>query len=369
MLMLALVGCVLLSGCNISIVGGYSFNFTGEKVDKSESGSFAEGIQLIKVENQFGDIKVVSDAEGEAGWQWDASCWGDSVELAEIGLEDTFLDIQTEGQIQTWTLIMPEEMSDINGVKSDFTFRVPTGIDVSFINSHGNIEADSLDSNFTSNNSHGNVSLTNMKGNNLVKNNHGDVTAQNIGSSEFTVNHGKSTIESATGQLKFQGSHGRVSIDTVDGDLEVGCGHTDIEVRRVTQNAKVKTNHDSIEITGVIGNLVVENSHGKISVTDVIGDVTASNQHSDTNITTASENVSVTSQHGDVKIRNENPDFKEITASTSHDEIELILPGVESAAIEMKTTHGDTKSEVDSQDSSPQKVSLTNRHGDIKIKN
>ena len=49
-------------GCNVQINGnfnGYSFDYTGQKLDKSDTGTFDDGVVQIQVANKFGDITVL----------------------------------------------------------------------------------------------------------------------------------------------------------------------------------------------------------------------------------------------------------------------------------------------------------------------
>lgn len=165
MLFASLVGSLFI-GCDISftMVDGYSFDFTGQKTEKTESGSFSEGVQEIEVENKFGDIKVRRVGDDEPGWSWDAAVWADSEEMSAALLEDMFLDIQTADGKQVWKLILPDSKSDLNGASSNLTFRVPAGMQVRLVNSHGNLDVAGFDGRLDAENSHGSVSLLDLSG-------------------------------------------------------------------------------------------------------------------------------------------------------------------------------------------------------------
>ena len=221
-LLFSMIGGLFI-GCdvNFTMVDGYTFDFTGEKSEKSESGSLGEGVQVIEVENRFGDIKVTLAASEDPGWSWDAAVWGDSAEISAALLEDTFLDIQTVDGKQVWKLMLPEAKRDLNGVASNLQFRVPNGMQVRLLNSHGNLDISGLDGTLDAENSHGDVSLLDLSGDCSVENSHGNLSAKNIAAAMLKVTHGNANIESAAGNVQFEGAHGDVVAEDIDGDLSI----------------------------------------------------------------------------------------------------------------------------------------------------
>ena len=369
LLLFSLIGGLFI-GCdvNFTMVDGYSFDFTGQKSEKSESGAFHEGIQEIEVENRFGDIKVILAANEEPGWSWDAAVWGDSAELSAALLEDTFLDIQTVNGKQIWKLMLPEAKRDLNGVSSNLMFRVPAGMRVRLQNSHGNLDISGLDGTLDAENSHGSVSLLGLSGNCSVENSHGNLSAKNIAAATLKVFHGNTSIGSAVGNVRFEGAHGDVVAEDIDGDLLINVSHMGVEVSRVTQAAKIITTHNQVKVDHVAGELSIENQHGDIEATEIVGNVILSNAHGNTKVSTSGDIIDLKSQHGSLDIDIENPNFQSIQAETSFDDISLGLPTGVRASINMTTTHGETDSELESDSDSSQSVVLFSRHGDIRIR-
>ena len=365
----SMISCLVI-GCdvNFTMTDGYYFNFSGPKSEKTESGSFAEGVEQIEIENKFGDIKITAARDDAPGWTWTAAVWADSEELSELLLEDIFLDIQTVEGKQIWKLVMPESKADLNGVKSDLTFRVPTGMQVSLQNSHGNLALSNLDGELNANNRHGDVALIGLKGQSSVENSHGNLAATDISDARLTLHHGNVLIKSAQGNVEFEGGHGHVVAENIEGDLVVEASHMGVEVNRVTESANISSNHNDIKVVGVVGKATIENQHGDIHAKEIVGDLSVSNSHGDTEIATSADQVKVDSRHGSINIEIENPDFQSIVAETSHDDIDLWLPESVKANIKTSTSHGDTESEFESDEESSQKISLEVQHGDIEIK-
>jgi hypothetical protein len=359
----------LFIGCdiNFTMVDGYSFDFTGQKTEKTESGSFDDGVQEIEVENKFGDIKVTLATDDEPGWSWDAAVWADSEELSAVLLEDTFLDIQTIDGKQIWKLVLPESKSDLNGVTSNLTFRVPAGMQVNLQNSHGNLDISKLDGKLDARNRHGDVALLGLSGESSIENSHGNLSANDVTDAKLTLHHGNVNIASAQGKIHFEGSHGSVVAEDIEGDLVIEASHMGVEVSRVTQAANISSNHNNIKVSGVVGDATIDNQHGDIVAKEMIGNIFVSNAYGDTVISTSAETVEVHSRYGAIEIEIENPEFRSILAETSHEDVKLWLPASVTASIDTSTTHGDTESEFESDAESSQNVSVKTQHGDIEI--
>ncbi len=367
----AVAMCCLLAGChvNFSSFDGYSFDFTGSKKEKHETGKLGDGIKRIEVENRFGDLKLVPATDNETGWSWDATCWADSDEMAQTQLEDMFLDIETIGDTQSWKLVMPESSRELNGVKSDLTIRVPAGLQVKLLNAHGNLEAAGVDSELTAENSHGDISLSELTGKGAVTLSHGNVTATKVNDLKLTVNHGNSKIESATGAVLFDGSHGDFVASHVDGDLAIQASHTGIEVDHISKSVKLRTTHNSIVASELLGDVEIENSHGEIRVSDSSGNLKTVNHHGATKIAAAGESITVWSEFGRVEIAVVGSDFQTIRAETTHSDLVLTLPESTEAKLEIDISHdGEEKSDLASVANSPRTISLKNSFGDIEIK-
>jgi hypothetical protein len=331
---LALIATFILTsaGCDISftMTDGYSFNWTGQTAEHSEEGTFDEGVTKIKIVNKFGNVNI-SEADGEPGWSWNAKVWADSQELADQFMDDLFMDVQTDGNTQTWTISLPESSSDLNGVKSNLTMKLPADVSAKIENRHGNSIVKDLTSNVDLNNAHGDVDINRVTGRVDAVNAHGDLLANRIAEGNFKNSHGDTSIVDSTSDVEIRSSHGSVRVEKIQGSLTVDGSHGDL-------------------IAYDVQNIKAENSHGK------------------TRIRSAGERVEVDSAHGDIDLTMNSSAFKSIDLETSHAKIEVLLPASSDPAITMDTTHGKMVSEFEPQGGSGPPVELKNRHGDIKVR-
>ena len=328
----AFATCVLtFAGCDISftMVDGYSFNWTGQTAERSEEGEFDEGVTKIKIVNKFGNVSL-SQAEGEPGWSWDAKVWAESQELADLFIDELLIDVETDGNTQTWTVALPETDPDLNGVKSNLVMKLPADVSATIENRHGNCLVKNLETAVKLENAHGDVDLNSVTGRITAENAHGDLMANEIGEGTFRNSHGDTNIVNSISDVTIKSAHGSVRAEKIQGSLSF------------------------------------EGSHGELIAMDV-GSVTAKNSHGKTKIRSTGERVDVDSSHGDVQVTMNSGSFKSIELETTHSSIEVFLPASCEPSIAMDTTHGKMVSEFESKSGSGPRVDLKNRHGNIKV--
>ena len=61
----------LTAGCHYTFSGGYRFDFKGFEASTSDSGAIPKNIQLIEIDNRFGDVKVKPSLNADSMWNWD----------------------------------------------------------------------------------------------------------------------------------------------------------------------------------------------------------------------------------------------------------------------------------------------------------
>ena len=316
-------------GCSFSINGGYSFNFSGVTAENKEKGVISAGIEQIEIHNQFGNVDIKL-ADSDPDWTWESKVWADSQESADALLKTLSMDVATDGNKQTWTVLMPESSADLNGVQSNLTLMLPAEVKVKLTNAHGNVKIENVAAN---------VDLTNS---------HGNLDAVKIGKGSIVVRHGNTNLYSASGEIFIDSAHGNVSTADTEGKLKVNASHSSINVDGA---------HD----------VELHSSHGRISATDVHGDVIATSSHNSIQITSFGKSVSTKVEHGNIDLIAANHEFKSITAESSHGSIKVAVHESVTPSIDISTSHGNSKSEIDTNASSSQKVVLKASHGNIRV--
>ena len=304
------------TGCdaNFTISGGYSFTKTGETAEQEDSGEIDSQVTNVRIRNQFGTVTIDQAPEGQSpSWTWKGKVWSPTQEQADEFAQQLVVEVKTEGDTQTWTLLMPEAVPELKGVESNLQLRIGSNVAVDLVNKHG----DSLISNISND------------------------------------------VEAAS-------SFGDVVVNSVEGNVTVNSKHSDVAVKEVSGKADLETSFGKLMASNVVGDAELNNSHGDIEAM-VAGKVIAKTSFGNAMIEADSAEVKVTNSHGDVTLTVKNPEFSDVNVKTKFGKITLKLPEGVSPKVEMDTSFGDEDSEFGNDKSSQQHVKLDNSHGDIQI--
>lgn len=343
---------VVTTGCNLNftISDGYSFNYQGVTTTLEDGGEIPTTIQTIKIDNRFGNVDVdVVTTDATPNWSWTGTIWAPTESLAEVFTKELVVEVGLNDATQSLTLIMPERNSNLNGVESNFTIAVPTNMVVQVTNRHGDVDADGL-------------------GNQLQANvGFGDLRTQSCSQLDVDISHGNALLKTSVGDANVEASFSSVVILDIQGKLKVDGSHSSISASNVTGNVDVESSFEEIALTGITGDAKLKNAHGNINAV-IRGNVKLDNRHGATKVICHGTEVTGESSHGDMDVTVTNAQFGKIDLETSFDDLTLRLPGDSNPQINMKTKFGETKSSIPSKESSNQKVTLKNSHGDIFVR-
>lgn len=341
-------------GCNavnFTMVDGYSFDYEGETAETADGGGISPNVTRINVVNKFGnvDVKLV-DGSVEPNWNWAGKVWATDQDLADKLAQELVVEVKTEGDTQTWTLLMPESQPDFRGAKSNLTLAIGTNMKVALNNRHGDTE------------------VTGVKQHVDIECGFGELKLSDYGSANAKISHGEGLITDGSGDLSAGGTHSTVVIQNVGGDIDFDGIHTDVAVKEVSGEAVVKTTFDRLLVSNIKGKSKLSNSHGNIEGI-VFGDTDLSNSFGNTKLHCHGSNIKGRSSHGNFELHIQNTAFKKVDLKTSFDDIDLFLPNGMKPKISMNTSFGESDSRVNSDDSNTANtVELNNSHGDINVK-
>ena len=351
---------ICFSGCVIDL---NTFSYTGIERAKSLKGEIPAGVSLIQVDNQYGAVLLVQadeNSDSQSGWQWQGKIWSETEEMASLFHDELVLEQTNTGGVLTLKLVRPDSHSDLNGILSDITVNVPSGVQVKSENAHGNTSIVGLSEQVTTKNDHGNTFVAGMLADCKIENSHGDLVGQNVQSIEAELAHGKIKLSNAIGTTKLSCSHATVNLENVQNVILDGR-HTDLYIRNATGNVRANTTHDDIDLINVTGNLNLSVQHGDIDGAGFNGDVKASAQHGDIKISSLAGIVELDSQHGDIELQVLNVDVESIDAESAHGDIVVRLPA--DAKVKYELDGNDCFSEFND-NSGGSKVRLDASHGD-----
>ena len=403
-----LVGALVVSGCSRGVsfrfssggisTGGYRFDFQGEKATRNENGIIEADVTSLVIENRFGDVRVTA-TENDAKWQWDLTCWADDPHVATRFTEQVKLETATESGRRSWRLILPEPpVDDLRGVKSDLTLFVPEAVRVELINEHGETKVEGIALGTKARCRHGKLELLNLEGEldastehgqlfaedipgGILSNRHGKISANHVnGDLQVTTAHGALTLADVDGSVQATNAHGDISATDIQGKLQAKNEHGAIAVANIENRVELQASHDPLSVENVIRDVHLRNRHGSVTVFNVSGKLDVQSSFGKIDLETWSDEIVCRNEHGKIRIIVKNRAFRVVRSETTFADMEVQIPASASPTIEAGTEHGEVDSDfpvlrlnedVDNfqgLDRSPARVTLRNRHGDIRIK-
>ena len=307
------IACATFSGCSFTITDGYVFTYEGEKVEKSESGSIEGDIQIIEIENQFGQVQV--DERGGSGeWAWSAACWAATADEASEFLDQLKIEVTTDGNRQMWKVVLPESDWNLQGVESNLVIHPPKNCEIRSVNRHGD------------------TNLSGLTGTSDVENSHGNLEASQL-----------------TGSTKLTGRHGNVKISQLGASGQIDVEHGDFTLTESLDEIELSVRHGDTKIVQAAGGLNIDSKHGELQ------------------IESSGPNVQCVSKHGDVELTYTGSNPTQLELETAHGDITLNWGSTVAPNVVLSTSHGQATSKIRSEADGP-KVLLDTRHGDILVR-
>ena len=332
-------------GCHYTYHRGFVFDYRGETAERMESGGL-DGVEVVQVDNRFGDVRVEPGLEGDYRWAWTLRVWSNTEAEAHQWLERVHLETTEVGGVATWQLVLPEETRGLRGLKSDLTLQVPAAVEVR-IENRGLVDVSRTDGPVEIRNEHGDVRLAELTGNVEVDIEHGDVTALQIASTKLKTEHGETRVEQVAGDLDIDSEHVKVRVDQVAGRVQV------------------RGRHDDLEIQNVDGAVDVEHRHGRVRILGVHDEVRVKKEHGNIDVDTDGKSVYCDTEHGKLKVVMRNADLTFFKLKSEHGDVDVVVPS-SVTEVAVKTEHGRVNCEPAIVSQGP--FVITAEHSDVRVK-
>lgn len=331
-------------GCNVTYHRGLQFDFRGETAERGTSGGM-EAVEVVQVDNRFGDVKVEPGVNGDYRWSWNLKVWSNSPQEAELWLDEIRLDVAEAGGMASWTLVLPEDAEGLRGVKSDLTLHIPATAQVRVTN-RGNVDVARVEGPVELRNKHGDVRLTDLVSLANIKNEHGDVVGERLASTNLDAEHGSARLTDIAGDLTIQAEHASLQVAHVAGFVRCKGEHENFTVENVTGLVDVHYDHGDVVLRGIQGNVKTRSEHGRLEIDTMATDVDCKHEH------------------GDVRLLLHNPELNRLRVRAEHSDIHIVAPP-SFEGVSIKSEHGKVTSEVPLVRTDSRTVSA--EHGDIRI--
>lgn len=378
---LFLAGILVLPSCSrMGSVGGYQFDRRGETATRNDKGEIPPGVQHIKVNNQFGDVRIAI-AEGPPQWSWELTCWANTQEGAEHFTRQIALQTDQEGGRSSWTLVLPQPpVPELRGVESNLTLSVPSSVHVDVANGFGDTEIRGVQGGATARCKHGQLQLSDLGGDVTAETSFKTLTAERIPGAKLANQHGAIHATEVGGDLDVDCQYGDVSVNGVSGNLRVDNAHGKVTGEKTAKRAEIRTSFAEIQLADVGGEVLLRNEHGSISARRLRGNVDAQGEFGGIDLDVDCAEVVCRNRHGSITLNLTGSNLRRVDAETSFADLSVnVLPSLK-PKIQAQTSYGKVRSDLpvlmmetgagnfEQSDPSVPRITLRNKHGDIRIK-
>jgi DUF4097 and DUF4098 domain-containing protein YvlB len=275
----------------------------------------------LTVQNDFGDISVLSGPDGQVSIRAEKIAWGSSTADAQAALKDVKVVYDQSGNVIKISVNYPVDVNtlhlniDHTPASIKFTITVPKASSVSLTSSASDLSLEGTSGTASLKTDFGAINLSDVSAEIFAKSNNGAVTAKNIGaaghkltlSSEFgdiTLTGATATDVTASsnnGAMDLSGiqASGLLKVTSQFGGIHVAGGQAGSAEFR-SDNGPVRL--EKIDLTGA---LTIKSDFGDLTLTQVMAssyDLNSANGEID--VDGAQGSIKAYSQFGDLKIRN-----------------------------------------------------------------
>ncbi len=313
-------------GCSKNVMNGSdAFTYQGQQASKTSEEAIGNSIRRIVVENKFGrvDIRVSDDSCMMA---WEVTCWATTKGIAEKFLDRVKLDSFKSGIDQSWTITVPEKFGGITGLKSDLTITVPERMKVEVHNTNGDTHVAGLAASVDLENRNGNVLVQDLTGQCKIDNTHGSIEARNIATGLFSNAAGNTTVSDVSLSLTIKNSDGHVDVKNVAGESTIRNNRGNLTVKNLKQNAELENGFGSLLAENIAGKVSIKNQNGKITATGLDGQIEVHSNVGPVRINSNAVQVRCENQNGKIELILTNPQLSSVVATTSFNDISIVLP-------------------------------------------
>ncbi|MFN0058170.1 MAG: hypothetical protein ACKVX7_06900 [Planctomycetota bacterium] len=378
--LLVLVGVVSISSACVyrtlsMTADGYRFDRSGTRRDGANQGAFSVAISELSVENRNGKVLVEALAEDQpASWEWTFSVWGETPEVAEALLAEVMLageETESRGLLR---LKLPEDRkSDLRGLESNITLRVPASLAIKIRNRFGPTEVRGLIFSTHIKAAHGAIDAEDLSGAVFLETSFASLTARRIHNATVRNAHGAIHIVGVDGDLDARTTFAPLEAEDVSGNLTARNEHGEIKVSRVGGDADLETSFNGIVALEIAGDAKLNGEHGSIQGARLHGRTTARNSFGDVTLESDGSELTCRNEHGDVAIELMRADFQMVKADTKFGSIKVALPPHAEPAIAARASFGRVRSALpylernESGLTGKPLLELAVEHGDIRI--
>jgi DUF4097 and DUF4098 domain-containing protein YvlB len=336
----------------------------------------------LTVQNDFGEISILSGPDGQVSVKAEKTAWGSSTADAQTALKDLKVIYDQNGDVIKISVEYPMDVNtlqlniDHNPGNIKFTITVPKASSVSLNSSTSDLSLDGTSGTASLKTDFGAISLNNVSAEIFAKSNNGTVTAKNIGvaghkltlSSEFgdisltgaigsdviaSSNNGSTDLSGiqASGLLKVTSQFGGIHVsDSQAGSAEFRSDNGPVRLEKIDLSGAltIKSDFGDLTLAQVMASSYDLNSaNGKIEVAGAQGPIKAYSQFGEVKVLNAKNAIlDLSSNNGGITFSGSLGDGPH-SLKSEFGNISLNLPADLKANVDMQTELGKISSDFD----------------------
>ena len=162
--------------------------------------------------------------------------------------------------------------------------------------------------------------------------------------------------------------------------MRVDNAHGKVAGEKIAKRAEIRTSFAEIQLEDVGAEVLLRNEHGSISARRLRGNVNAQGEFGGIDLDVDCAEVVCRNRHGSIKLNLTNSNLRRVDAETSFADLSVHVLQSLKPKIQAQTSYGKVRSELpvymmetgavnfEQSDPSVPRITLQNRHGDIRIK-
>ncbi len=214
-----------------------------------EAQQSAEGIALLQVNNDYGDIRVEAGSREEIEIRLTKEVVADDQEQASQVADRIQISQRREGDLLEVTTNRESGRAGQQRLSTDLFLRVPARLAAVLKSRHGDIRVSGLENTLSVENASGDVDIDAQQGALTVVNEYGHIQ-----------------VRRSRGEMKLENRRGRILLDDGVGNATVSNLYDLATVRRLEGDVTIKNRFGSVRVSDVSGSVTIDAPGSSVSV-------------------------------------------------------------------------------------------------------
>ncbi|MCR4401468.1 MAG: hypothetical protein NUW12_01610 [Firmicutes bacterium] len=269
------IGPVILESELENVGGGVSTDSKTPHVTVSGSLKMdAGGITKFGIANDFGSVAITAGAGDSIEVDYDITVYAESEEEAKKFADTCSVELSASGGKARAQLNRPPESStNITGVVTKYTVRLPARLKVDMVNRFGEASIDGVSGDVDLENQYGVTRASNLGGSLVARTGFGSAEVSRIAKdADITHGHGRLTLNGVQGDIILRTRYSLVVVSDIAGEVDLTAEHGQVYVADVDGGFTGRTSFSPVSGRNVHGTVLLTSEHGPVEISGIDGE-------------------------------------------------------------------------------------------------